>query len=182
LYYNHLNTGRPSGNIDLSHAPRDGEKFFSRYIDEQNSPQFPFGFGLTYTTFRYGPTQAEAQKVSAAQLNSQLQKSQSASASRGMLRLHADITNVGSHAGEETAQLYIRLEGTSTAQPVRALKAWQRVKLAPGETKSVSFELSPEALAIWSDQNKYAVEPARLTVWISSDSASGEGTTLQIAP
>ena len=182
LYYNHLNTGRPSGNIDLSHAPRDGEKFFSRYIDEQNSPQFPFGFGLTYTTFRYGPTQAEAQKVSAAQLNSQLQKSQSASASRGMLRLHADITNVGSHAGEETAQLYIRLEGTSTAQPVRALKAWQRVKLAPGETKSVSFELSPEALAIWNDQNKYAVEPARLTVWISSDSASGEGTTLQIAP
>jgi beta-glucosidase len=72
------------------------------------------------------------------------------------------------------------LQGTSTAQPVRALKGWQRVPLAPGETKKVSFKISPDALALWNIENQYTVEPAKLTVWISPDSASGTPAELEI--
>jgi beta-glucosidase len=186
LYYNALTTGRPTGNADLTKPPWEGsDKFVSRYIDEQNSPQFPFGYGLTYTSFRYGPTQATspsavaAPELSAKALNSNLQKSDSLNRA---LSVSAEISNMGTRAGEAIAQVYVRLEGTSTAQPVRALKGWQRVKLAPGEKRTVTFELPPEAFALWDDQNKYVVEPARLTVWVSPDSASGEGKTLQITP
>src|ERR1039458_2329255 len=85
-------------------------------------------------------------------------------------------------AGEELVQLYIRLQGTSTAQPVRALKGFQRIALAPGETKKVTFHLEPEAFAIWNDRNEFAVEPAKVTVWISPDSASGSDAKLEILP
>ena len=180
LYYNHLNTGRPSGDIDLSHPPKDGEKFFSRYIDEENSPQFPFGYGLTYTTFRYGATRAKSKQLSAGTLNRELQKRPSNSA--GVLSVSAEVTNSGSRAGDTIAEVYIRLRGTSTAQPIRALKGWQRVKLAPGETRTITFDLPAEAFAIWGDQNQFAVEPAELTVWISLDSATGEGASIQITP
>ena len=180
LYYNHLNTGRPSGAIDLSHPPKDGEKFFSRYIDEENSPQFPFGYGLTYTTFRYGATRAKSKQLSAGTLNRELQKRPSNSA--GALSVSAEVTNSGSRAGDTIAEVYIRLRGTSTAQPIRALKGWQRVKLAPGETRTITFDLPAEAFAIWGDQNQFAVEPAELTVWVSLDSATGEGASIQITP
>jgi beta-glucosidase len=180
LYYDHLNTGRPSGNVNLAHPPGDGEKFFSRYIDEENDPQFPFGYGLAYTTFRYGPTGADRKQLSAKGLNDSLRPG--APVPRGVLKVSAEVTNTGGRAGEDIAQIYVRIEGTSTAQPVRALKGWQRVKLAPGETKKVTFDLPPDAFAIWNDQNRYVVEPARVTVWISPDCTRGEQTTLEITP
>ena len=93
-----------------------------------------------------------------------------------------DVTNTGSRPAEETVQLYIRLQGTSTAQPVRALKGYQQVTIAPGETKKVSFEVKSEALGIWNDRNQFAVEPAKLTVWISPDSEHGTPTEATIAP
>jgi beta-glucosidase len=77
-------------------------------------------------------------------------------------------------------QLYVRLEGTSTAQPVRALKGFQRIALMPGETKKVTFHLAPDAFAIWNDHNQFTVEPAKVTVWISPDSASGSDAKFEI--
>jgi beta-glucosidase len=96
------------------------------------------------------------------------------------LTVESTISNTGTRAGEETVQLYVRLQGTSTAQPVRALKGFQRVTLAPGETKTVTFDLGPEALAIWGANNEFAIEPSKATVWISSDSAHGVGAALEI--
>jgi beta-glucosidase len=96
------------------------------------------------------------------------------------LTVSADITNTGDRPGEETVQLYVRLEGTSTAQPVRGLKGFQHVKLAAGETQHVTFRLGPEAFAIWNDQNKYLVEPARIKIWVSPDSSQGSEVTLEI--
>jgi len=187
LYYDALNTGRPAGSIDLTRPPKNSdEKYVSRYIDEQNTPQFPFGYGLTYTTFRYGATQTSspfskvAPELSAKTLNAQLGANDS-QPNRALI-VSAEITNTGTRAGEETVQCYVRLQGTSVALPVRALSGFQRIFLAPGEKKEVTFELGPEAFAFWNDQNKFVVEPARLTVWMSPDSAHGEGRTLEIAP
>jgi beta-glucosidase len=94
----------------------------------------------------------------------------------------AEVSNTGSRAGAETVQLYVRLRGTSTAQPVRALKGFQHIILAPGETKKVTFNLGPEAFALWNASNELAVEPSKVTVWISPDSARGTGAALEIAP
>ena len=179
LYYNALNTGRPAGNADLTKPPSGAaDKYISRYIDEQNSPQFPFGYGLTYTSFSYGPTQASSAQLSAKTLNDGLRDARHPPSSD--LTGSADITNTGTRASEETVQLYVRLEGTSTAQPVRALKGFQRVKLAAGQTQRVSFHLGPDVFALWDDQNKYVVESARAKIWISPDSAHGSEATLDI--
>jgi len=92
------------------------------------------------------------------------------------------VTNTGPRAGEEVVQLYVRLMGTSVSLPVRALKGFQRVALAPGETKNVSFTLQPDAFALWNDRNQWVVEPAKAAVWISPDSAQGAPAALQILP
>lgn len=179
LYYDALNTGRPPGNADLTRPPWDGSvKYVSRYIDEQNSPQFPFGYGLSYTNFRIGPPEIGATTISAEKLNRDLQRATTGSNSE--LNISAEITNTGSHAGEETVQLYLGLEGTSTAQPVRALKGFEHIKLAAGGTQRVTFSMGPNAFALWDDHNKYAVEPARVKIWIAPDSASGSEASLEI--
>jgi beta-glucosidase len=179
LYYDALSTGRPPGNIDLTRPPQNGiEKFVSRYIDEQNSPQFPFGFGLSYTSYRYANIRADKTQLSAKNLNNELHAK--GSTQNAVLTISADVTNIGTRAGEEIVQLYVRFQGTSVAQPVRALSGFQRVSLAPGETKKVTFQLGPEAFAFWNDQNKFAAEPARVTLWIAPDSSQGVQTTLEI--
>ena len=179
LYYDALSTGRPTGQIDITHPPKNAaDKFVSRYIDEQNSPQFPFGYGLSYTSYRYGDLKIEKTRLSAQTLNELLQSSERAA--KTVMSVNAEITNTGTRAGEETVQLYLRLQGTSIAQPVRALSGFQRIALAPGETKRVTFTLGPEAFAIWNDQNKFAAEPARVTLWVSPDSSHGSEATLQI--
>ena len=178
LYYNALTTGRPPGDVDLTRPPTDiVSQYVSRYIDEQNSPQFRFGFGGSYTSFAYGNTTVNTRQLSASALNKGLNAETSA-----VMTAEADVTNTGSRAAEEVVQLYIQLRGTSTAQPVRALKGFQRVPLAPGETKRVKFELKPEAFAIWNDHNQFAAEPAKLKVWISPDSAHGSPAEGEILP
>ena len=177
LYYNALNTGRPvAANIDLTHPPRDGERFFTRYIDEQNSPQFPFGYGLTYTTFSYGPVQISATQIDAAKLNAALRDKKMQS----VLTATAEVTNSGKTAAEETIQLYIGVRGASIALPVRALRGFQKIKLAPGETRKVTFEITPEDLAFWNQQNVFIVEPSRATIWISPNSATGQGVAVEL--
>jgi beta-glucosidase len=180
LYYNHLNTGRPTGDMDLTRPPSDvASKYLSRYIDEQNTPQFPFGYGGSYTAFSYGTTTISAQRLSAAALNKGLSAGVDGAAA---MTAEAEITNIGARPGAEVVQLYIQLQGTSVAEPVRMLKGFQTVSIAPGETTRARFELKPEDFAIWNDGNQFAAETAKVNVWISPDSAHGSPAQAEILP
>jgi len=174
LYYNALNTGRPA--TDPDHPAEKGEnKYVSRYLDEKSTPQYPFGYGLTYTSFHYGATSANAKEISVTSLQQAL-----AAKSKNVLSVSADVTNTGSRAGETMAQLYARLDGTSIAMPVRMLKGFQSVTLAPGESRKVTFDVDAETFAFWGAENKFGVEPARVTLWVAPSSSEGEPTTLSI--
>jgi len=164
LYYNAMNTGRPADGVDLTRPPSNAaEKFRSRYIDEQNSPLFPFGYGLSYTKFQYSTPSLSAQSLAAASLNS------GASA----LTVSAEVKNTGSRAGSEVVQLYIRQRGTSVTRPVRELKGFQKITLAPGESKKVEFKLGREEFSFWNIDMKDVVEPAQVTVWVGPNSTEG---------
>jgi len=150
--------------IDLTHPPTNGnEKFKSRYIDELNTPLYPFGYGLTYTAFEYSAPEVNVQQASVAQLN----------AGGSQLRVAASVKNTGARAGEEVVQLYIGLRGTSVARPVRELKGFKRVMLNAGETQRVEFTIGRDELAIWQRDTKYSVEPAELSLWIAPNAQSG---------
>ncbi len=178
IYYNGLNTGRPATQDDATFQNGHDRKFVSRYLDELNSPQFPFGFGLTYSTLRYGPVELNKTDLRIDWLREAM--SNPSSSSPASLLASVNVTNTGSLAATETAQLYVRLEGTSVSEPVRALKGFQHVTLAAGETKRVVFPVPPEAFALWNDQNVFTIEPARATIWIGGDSASGAGVPIEI--
>jgi beta-glucosidase len=179
VYYNALSTGRPAGGADLTRPPTNIlDKFVSRYVDEPNAPQFPFGFGLTYAEFQYSRPQASALRLNARQLNEDLRSR--AGDVKEVLTVSANITNSGAVAAEEVAQLYVRLQGTSVAEPVRALRGFERVKFEAGETKKVTFHLSAEAFALWDIHNEHKVEPCRVSVWLAPDSARGDAAELEI--
>ena len=171
IFHSMLNTGRPAVGLDLTRPPTNGnEKFKSRYVDEQNVPLYPFGFGLTYTKFEYSATQSSSQQTNVAELN----------AGRGQVRVTADVKNTGSRVGEEVVQLYIGLRGTSVARPVRELKGFQRLVLKPGESRHVEFTIGRDELAIWQSGTRYTVEPAELTLWIAPDAQSGTPTKVML--
>ena len=171
IYHSVLNTGRPPVGLDLTRPPTNGdEKFKSRYVDEQNVPLYPFGFGLTYTTFEYSVPQVNAQQVSVDQLN----------AGRAQLRITAEVKNTGTRAGEEVVQLYIGLRGTSVARPIRQLKAFRRIVIEPGKSQRVEFTIGRDELSIWQRDTKYAVEPAELNMWIAPNAQSGIPVTVML--
>jgi beta-glucosidase len=129
LYYAQLPTGRPATGVDLSHIPSNGiEKFVSRYIDEENSALYPFGWGLSYTRFNYSKPTVNQSEISVKDLTP---------GQSGPMMVGVDVTNSGSVAGTEIVQLYIRNTSASVEQPVRQLKGFERVMLQPGETKHV---------------------------------------------
>lgn len=162
LYYNCLNTGRPvTGN----------SRYESGYFDERSTPLFPFGWGLSYTKFEYSPTRILAPNPSAADLNG-----------HGAIEVEASVKNIGPRAGSEVVQLYLRQRGTSVARPVRELKGFEKIALAPGETRRVRFRLSRQELAFWNLDLHHTVEPGELTVWVAPDSQSGQAATIRIAP
>jgi beta-glucosidase len=181
LYYNEMNTGRPAGDMDLTHAPQSApEKFVSRYIDEPSAPQFPFGYGLSYGEFVFGPAELSVKKLSAKKLNEALREP--GAYKKEVLCVSAEVKNTGKVAGEEVVELYVRLQGTSVEEPVRKLEAFERVSLAAGEAKKVTFKLGPDAFSIWDLHNDLAVEPSAVHIWVSPDSSrGGEGAALQIA-
>ena len=171
LYYNHFNTGRPVGNADLTRPPKTGEeKYLSRYIDVPNSPLYPFGYGLTYSTVSYSPTTVSANSVSAKDLN----------AGTATLTVSAEVKNTGPRAVDEVVQLYIRQTGTSIVRPVRELKGFRRVSLAPGASLKVEFTLGRDELKFWNIDMKDVVESAQLTVWVAPDSTGGKPAQVAI--
>lgn len=171
LYYDALNTGRPADGVDLTHPPTDkGEKYHTRYVDEQNNPLFPFGYGLSYTTFSYSPLELSASKLSADTLN------------RAAEALHVSTTvrNSGTRSGDEVVELYLRIRGASVALPVRELKGFRRIALTPGESERVDFTIGRNELAFWNIDMEHLVEPASVTVWIGPNSAEGQSADFVI--
>jgi len=165
LYYNQLPTGRPPKDVDLTQPPTAGtEKYVSRYVDEQNTALYPFGFGLSYTTFTYSPVTLSSSTVRAADLN----------AGKPGLTVTAEVRNTGSVAGTEVVQLYINQRGTSVSRPIRELKGFERVTLQPGESKRVQFTLGRDELAFWNIDMKDVVEPASVKVWVAGSSTEGQ--------
>lgn len=160
LYYNQKNTGRPPRTEQHGApegTPLDPKDFTSRYMDVDYRPEFPFGFGLGYTTFAFGPTQAPA----------------AAPAADG-LQVRATVTNTGKRKGATVAQLYIRFLSGTAARPVRELKAFRRVTLDPGETADVVFDLGFDDLAAWSADMTWDAEPRPVQIWIASDSTGAD--------
>jgi beta-glucosidase len=171
LYYNQLPTGRPVGDVDTTRPPTNGdEKYKSRYIDESNTALYPFGWGLSYTTFTYSPVTLSATTAKAADLNG----------GKPGITVTAEVTNSGKVAGEEVVQLYINERGTSVSRPIHELKGFQKLLLQPGESKKVQFTLGRHELAFWNIDMKNVVEPAAVKVWVAGSSVGGQPVDLTI--
>jgi beta-glucosidase len=147
LYYNHKNTGRPLQGQWF-------QKFRSNYLDVSNDPVYPFGFGLSYTQFTY----------------SDLKLSSSSLKGNQTLKASIDVTNSGTRDGKEVVQLYIRDKVGSTTRPVQELKGFQKVELKAGETKTISFNITPEDLKFYNYDLKYDWEPGEFVIMIGGNS------------
>jgi beta-glucosidase len=166
LYYNQFPTGRPAVGVDLSHPPTGEDRFLSRYIDVPNSALFPFGFGISYSTFSY-----QAVHVSK---NTILLADAQASRATPLVEATATVTNTGSRVATEVVQCYIRNLGASLEQPVRSLKGFQRVTLAPGESKQITFPLGFKELSFYNLESKPAIEATHYSVWIGGSSLADQ--------
>jgi beta-glucosidase len=172
LYYAQLPTGRPAHG-DLSQFPRNaGEKFNSRYMDEENSPLFPFGWGLSYTRFSYSKPTINRVEVPLQEVI--------ASGSKPLVMVGVDVKNTGSVAGTEVVQLYIRNTAASVEQPVRELKGFARVELAPGGQKHVEFPLGFDELNFYNAEIKRTVEPTTYKIWVGGSSVATAETSLKV--
>ena len=147
------------------------EKFVSRYVDEQNSALSPFGWGLSYTRFSYAKPTLSRTEIPL----------QEVLADRGAVTtVSIDVTNTGRVAGTEVVQLYIRNTEASVEQPVRELKGFARVELAPGETKHLMFPLGFDELSFYNVDVKRTVEPTTYDVWVGGSSLADQKTDLKI--
>ncbi|MGO8718366.1 MAG: beta-glucosidase BglX [Acidobacteriaceae bacterium] len=177
LYLAQMPTGRPAGDMDLSHPPASAaEKYVSRYIDVSNSPLYPFGYGLSYTEFSFSPVTLSANSVPIARLIS--------SPNQGVAQPAIDATttvrNDGSLTGTEVVQLYIRIRGASVEEPLRVLEGFQRVTLQPGESKRVTFPLGFPELSFINTKSRRVVEPADYTVFLGGSSEATQSADFQI--
>ena len=172
LYYNQLPTGRPPTGIDLSRPPVGEERFFSRYIDLPNSALYPFGFGLSYSSFSYHDVKVSKSAIQLAQAL--------ANRATPLLEATATVTNTGSRAATEVVQCYVRNLGASIEQPVRSLKGFARVTLSPGESKQVSFPLGFNELSFFNLDSIPTIEATRYTVWIGGSSLADQQAEFEI--
>jgi beta-glucosidase len=147
LYYNHTRT----------HEPEDGPRFTSRYWDINSKPLFPFGYGLSYSTFKF----------------SNLQLSKTSVHVGDATEVRVDVTNTSSIVGDAVVQIYIHQRYGSASRPVRQLKGFERISLKPGETRTLTFPLGKEELKYWNPQTKeWIVEPSEFDVWAGEDSTA----------
>jgi beta-glucosidase len=171
LYYAQLPTARPADDPDR--MPRSpGEKFDSRYVDEPNTALFPFGWGLSYTTFSYSQPTVSRAEVPVREVL--------APEHAPVVKVGVDVKNTGSVTGTEVVQLYIRNTDASVSQPVRELKGFTRVTLAPGESRHVEFPLGFNELSFYNAEVQPTVEPATYDIWVGGSSLATSGTTLKI--
>jgi beta-glucosidase len=148
IYYNHEPTGRPCD---------PASKWNSRYRDLPTcAPRYPFGFGLSYTTFEVSNLRLDAQRVS----------------KRGRVRASVDVANTGDRAGGEVVQLYINDPVASISQPVRRLRGFERVTLGEGEKTTVSFTLDASDFGFYDNRGKFVVEPGRIDVYAGNSSTA----------
>ena len=164
LYYNQLPTGRPIQHADPAHPGYVEMKYVSRYLDVPNDALFPFGHGLTYSTFGYSDVSLSTQSIGSASLTSD-QKSQPVVAT-------ATVTNTGKRRATEIVQCYVGVRGASTEQPVRNLKGFARITLDPGESQAVHFPLGFGELSFYNAKVQRVVEPADYTVFIGGSSTT----------
>ena len=148
LYYNH----------NLTHEPEDRPTFTSRYWDLNSKPLYPFGYGLSYATFKFDHLRLSKKSVKAGETT----------------QVEVEVTNTGAVAGDAVAQVYIHQRAGSASRPVRQLKGFRRVTLGPGETQTLKFPLGKDELQFWSPQTKaWGVEPGTFDVWAGEDSTAG---------
>jgi len=154
IHYNHFNTGRPG----------IGE-YKGNYVDAPITPLYPFGFGLSYTSFEYSKVQLSAPSMKSGQT----------------MTAHVELKNTGLRAGTEVVQLYIRdVAASAGPRPVRELKGFQKVQLNPGESRDVTFAISNKELGYYDSAGHWLVEPGKFQVWITRDSASGKPVDFQL--
>ncbi len=160
LYYNHVNTGRPPRPYDFARDNQVDDEidtelgYNSNYLDVSPYPLYPFGYGLSYTTFEYGPVELSADKFRAGQT----------------IAVRAPVKNSGDVAGDEVVQLYVRDVVGSLTRPVRELKGFRRIHLEPGETQIVEFALSTDDLQYYNNDEQLVLEPGKFEVYVGGSS------------
>ncbi|MRX40686.1 beta-glucosidase BglX [Flavobacterium sp. LC2016-23] len=159
IYYAHKNTGRP-----LSNTEGKFEKFRSNYIDERNEPLFPFGFGLSYTTFEYSNLKISSDKMNFS----------------GKVKVTVDVANTGNFDGKETVQLYIRDLVGSVTRPVRELKGFQKIALKKGEKQTVTFEITVEDLKFYNSDLQFVAEPGQFDVFVGTNSNADKKVSFEL--
>ena len=157
LYYNHKSTGRP---------PDEKNKYSSKYLDVPVTPLYPFGYGLSYTSFKLSDLRLSASSILV----------------DGSLTATVRVENTGRRAGDETVQLYIRDAVSSVTRPVRELKGFKRVTLKAGRGMDISFVLTPEYLGSHGVDGRFAVEPGLFQVFVGTSSEGGLEGSFTVAP
>ena len=152
LYYNHKNTGRPLGKEQTDKC--EYHRFRSNFMDECNTPLYPFGYGLSYTQFSYGDLSVSTTNPKGNQT----------------IQASVTVTNTGNYDGAEVVQLYIRDMVGSITRPVKELKGFQKIFLKKGETKKVTFNISPEELKFYNSSLKYDWEAGAFEIMIGTNS------------
>lgn len=152
IFYNEKSTGRPFD-------PQS--KWTSKYIDEENSPQWPFGFGLSYTSFEY--SQPVAKTIPPPQAGTKTSQ-------RLLAELSVTVTNTGSRAGEEVVQLYVRDLVASVTRPVKELKGFQKIMLQPGESRNLTFTLTKKELGFYKKDMSFGTEPGEYELMVGGNS------------
>ena len=170
FYYNHPMTGRPNNGTEtlLNDIPlKAGQTSLgctSYYLDTGYGPLFPFGYGLSYTTFEYANVSLDKYELNQSDY----------------IHIDFDLTNTGDYEATEVVQIYVRDLVGSVVRPVKELKGFMRVTLKPGETKHLMYDLPVSDLAFWNRDMEYVVEPGEFQLWVAGDSASGEPITFEV--
>lgn len=170
VYYAHNNTGRPANQVEMLvdqipvEAGQTSVGCRSFYLDAGTSPLYPFGYGLSYTDFKYDNLRLSSNKLHA----------------DGTLDISVDVTNTGTSDAAEVVQLYVQDKVGSITRPVKELKGFRRVPLKAGETATVSFSLPIAELAFYGYDMNYGVEPGDFTLWVGPNSAEGLGAEFAV--